>query len=189
MKSESDEILELEAALRDDLAQRTRRSAAAARLAGLGLGVGVTLTSATAAALAGSKSTAPAGLWGFLGSLPLGAKVGIASVVTASAVAGPVYYTKSQAPVATVPAKQATTQPVRARPRSERRAPCSRRLCRSPSPRPARHLPRLRPSSSRHSRRARWRPNEARSVRTHPSFETRRRCLRRPPPPSEKRRG
>lgn len=112
MNSESDEILELEAALREDLPNERDEARLRARLTGLGLGVGVTLTSATAAALAGSKSTAPAGLWGFLGSLPLGAKVGIATVVTASAVAGPVYYTESQAPVATVPAKQAATQPV-----------------------------------------------------------------------------
>jgi hypothetical protein len=106
MNSESDEILELEAALRDDLPNERDEARLRARLTGLGLGVGVTLTSATAAALAGSNSTATAGLWGFLGSLPLGAKVGIATVVTASAVAGPVYYTKSQAPVAAVPAKQ-----------------------------------------------------------------------------------
>ena len=112
MNSESDEILELEAALREDLPNERDEARLRARLTGLGLGVGVTLTSATAAALAGSKSTAPAGLWGFLGSLPLGAKVGIATVVTASAVAGPVYYTESQAPVAAVPAKQAATQPV-----------------------------------------------------------------------------
>jgi hypothetical protein len=112
MNSESDEILELEAALRDDLPNERDEARLRARLTGLGLGVGVTLTSATAAALAGSNSAAPAGLWGFLSSLPLGAKVGIATVVTASAVAGPVYYTKSQAPVAAVPAKQAAAQPV-----------------------------------------------------------------------------
>jgi DNA polymerase-3 subunit gamma/tau len=112
MNSESDEILELEAALREDLPNERDEARLRARLTGLGLGVGVTLTSATAAALAGSKSTASAGLWGFLGSLPLGAKVGIATVVTASAVAGPVYYTKSQAPVAAVPAKQAALRPV-----------------------------------------------------------------------------
>lgn len=112
MKSESDEILELEAALRGDLPNERDEARLRARLTGLGLGVGVTLTSATAAALAGSKSTAPAGLWGFLGSLPLGAKVGIATVVTASVVAGPVYYEKRYAPVEASPAKQAATQPV-----------------------------------------------------------------------------
>lgn len=110
MKSESDEILELEAALRGDLPSERDAARVRARLAGLGLGIGVTLTSATAAALAGSKSTAPAGIWGFLGSLPVGAKVGIATVVTASAVAGPVYYSKSHAPLASVPAPQSSTR-------------------------------------------------------------------------------
>jgi hypothetical protein len=112
MKSDSDEILELEAALRDDLPNERDEARLRARLTGLGLGIGVTLTSATAAALAGSKSSAPAGIWGFLSSLPLGAKVGIATVATASAVVGPVYYTKSDAPVAPVPAKQTATRPV-----------------------------------------------------------------------------
>ncbi len=110
MKSESDEILELEAALRADLPSGRDAARLRARLAGLGLGIGVTLTSATAAALAGSKSTAPAGIWGFLGSLPVGAKVGIATVVTASAVAGPVYYSKSHAPLASMAATQASTR-------------------------------------------------------------------------------
>lgn len=110
MKSESDEILELEAALRGDLPSERDAARVRARLTGLGLGIGVTLTSATAAALAGSKSTAPAGFLGFLSALPAGAKVGIATLVTASAVAGPVYYSKaSDAPVA--PPPQAATQP------------------------------------------------------------------------------
>jgi hypothetical protein len=107
MKSESDEILELEAALRGDLPSERDAARIRARLAGLGLGIGVTLT--TAAALAGSKST-PAGLWGFLGSLPVGAKVGIATVVTASAVAGPVYYSQSHAPLEGAPATEASTR-------------------------------------------------------------------------------
>lgn len=112
MKSESEEILELEAALRGDLPSERDAARVRARLAGLGLGIGVTLTSATAAALAGSKSTAPAGIWGFLGSLPVGAKVGIATVVTASAVAGPVYYSKSHAPLPSAAATQASIRAV-----------------------------------------------------------------------------
>jgi len=114
MKSESDEILELEEALRGDLPDERDAARIRARLAGLGLGVGVTLTSATAAALAGSKTTAPAGAWGFLSALPLGAKVGIASIATASAVAAPVFYSQSDAPAAPPSAQVVATPAARA---------------------------------------------------------------------------